>query len=145
MKIDTTDRERFLAAVTAAMDMTPLFMAVRDITEDPRLDCKEMTSEEINHVMSTFKTCALRQTGSFLLQIGHLARAVDDFGSHPLTAMLIRNDCQYLLLALQPLREMVSLFDTSAANGGSGAELRARIAEASSLMEQKVLDLQSLI
>jgi hypothetical protein len=138
-----TDKDEFLKSVEQLFDMVPLFMLMREIVEDERLNHVAMPKEAADKTLKTFKAVALRQTGSFLLQIGQLANAFSDFSSNPLISLLISNDCRYLLLAIEPIRRLAEQLQADDNSGDDTRELSDKIISAKKMIAEKTEKLKA--
>lgn len=137
------DREQLLSGIEKLFDMVPLFALLREITSDVSVRHTYMPVEEVEQTMKIFKTCALRQTGSFLLQIGQLVRNLDDYKDNKLIGLLIANDSKYLVQAMQPIKDMISGFVVDSSDNAVATELGNKISVLRHMAEDKLSDLVS--
>lgn len=141
--IQATDKDLFIKNIEQLFDMVPLFMLMREIVEDEHLNRAEMPKERADNILKTFKAVALRQTGSFLLQIGQLINVLEDGLTDPLVSMLVSNDCRYLLLAMEPLEVLAEQLQAYENADDGAKELSAKIASARELIADKVEELKT--
>lgn len=139
------DREQLLSGIEKLFDMVPLFTLLREITSDISVRHTYMSVEEVEQTMKTFKTCALRQTGSFLLQIGQLVRNLDDYKDNKLIGLLIANDSKYLVQAMQPIKDMISGFVIDSNDNAVATELGNKIDTLRHAVEDKLSALVSSV